>query len=179
VPKTRDSDETKSLLDDLRDGLRIDKNDLDNALMDQPDAYWRVSEAYVMACSRRDEMKYDIEQASAELDKQFRREAEKSDEKLTEKSLTAQIETSPKIITLRKEYAQMRLKADLLSAMKESYADRSKALRELSQLYSSNYFTVNTGSRARDEAGDRRVGDIREQAGRQRQERPLRTRKGE
>jgi hypothetical protein len=171
MPKTRDEDETNSLLDDLRDGLKIDRNDLDTALMEQPDAYWRVSEAYVMACSRRDEIKMERDQAMAELDRQFRQEAEKAGDKLTEKSLQSQIDLSPKIIDYRKKYARACLQADLLAGMKESYRDRSGALRELAQLFASNYFTVSTGSRARDEAGDRKVADIREIAGKQREAR--------
>jgi hypothetical protein len=165
VPKTRDEDEANGLIDDLRVGLRIDKNDLDTALMEQPDAYWRVSEAYVMACSRRDEMKLEMGQATAELDKQYRGEAEKAGDKLTEKSLQSQIDLAPKIIDFKKKYGAACLKADLLAAMKESYRDRSGALRELSQLYASNYFTVSMGSRARDEAGGRKADDIRNTAG--------------
>lgn len=174
MPKTNDSDE--ELVDDLRAGLKIDRNSLDDHLLEQPDAFWRISEAVIMATSRRDEIKLDMEQLAYELDKAFRQDAVKNDEKFTEKSILAEIETSPKMMTKRRQFADANLRANKLTAMKEAYRERSSALKELCGLYASNYFTVNTGKRVREEAGDRKAESIREEAGRTREDRLARKR---
>jgi hypothetical protein len=122
-------------LDTLRAQLQIDKDDLDTCLVEQPDLYYHVAEAYVMAVAKRDEAKLNMEQVTAELDKQFRQAAAEAEEKLTEAALSRKLTASPRMQTLEKDYLLYRVEADKWQALKEAFQQRSFMLRELVAVY--------------------------------------------
>jgi hypothetical protein len=122
-------------LESLRSKLSIDKDDLDNALVEQPDLYYHVADAYVTAVADRDAAKLDLEQATADLDKQFRGAAAAAEEKLTETSLQRKIATTPRIQNMEKDLLYLRADADRWQALKEAFQQRSFMLRELVAMY--------------------------------------------
>ncbi len=122
-------------LDTLRTQLQIDPDNLDAALVEQPDLYYHVAEAYVTAVAERDAAKLTMEQAIAELDKQFREAAAAAEQKTTETSLQRQIATTPRIMTLEKDLLRYRVDADKWQALKEAFQQRSFMLRELVAMY--------------------------------------------
>ena len=125
----------QNTLADLRLKLSIDKDDLDEALVEQPDLYYHVADAYVTAVAERDAAKLDLEQATAELDKQFREAAAAAEEKMTETSLQRKIATTPRIMTLERDMLRYRVDADRWQALKEAFQQRSFMLRELVAMY--------------------------------------------
>jgi hypothetical protein len=121
----------KPQLETFRDQLVIDPDDLDSALVEQPDLFYHVAESYVMAVARRDEAKLTMEQATADLDKQFREAALAAEEKLTEAAMSRKLASAPRIQTLERELLALRAEADRWQALKEAYQQRSFMLREL------------------------------------------------
>jgi len=167
----RDQDQLSDY-EQLRDALRIDKFNLDDELVNNPELVQRVGEQVEMAISRRDEANLDLKNAMAALDAVLREEA--GDKKLTEKAIEQQINDSVKIIDMRKNIIRLTEKVGRWQALRESYRDRSSALKGLCSLHATNYFVVNSGSPYRREAVSRQADDIRAKAGEERASRPAR-----
>lgn len=177
MPKAADTDQPRtSLFDDLKRAVEIDKNDLDTCLVEQPDLFYRVSEQYTLARSLQDEIKYDIAQLEAELSAQFRKENDGEKKGPTVDAVKAAVLSSPKMIDLQKELLSASTKVGKWAALKEAYDMRASALKSLTQLFASNYFTVSTGQKPRDEARGRLGDDARQVAGEERRNREPRVR---
>jgi len=161
------------LLDQLAAALKFDRDDLDSALIEQPDIFYRVASNCALAISRRDEAKLDRDNGMAKLAQQLRESWEEKDGKLTEKALSEMVDQAPKTDTLRRDYLRACLNADEWQALKEAFQDRSRALKGMVDLYIAGYFTTATGRAARNDAGERRSGEIREQAGKERRVRSM------
>lgn len=111
--------------------LAIDTTALDECLMQQPEVYHHVSERYVWAVGARDTKKLDLEEMTTELDIMLREKAQETGEKFTETSLANRIKGYPKIKKLTREYLAAKQEADSWAALKESFQQRSHALRDL------------------------------------------------
>ena len=175
MPKLGSGERTGTFAD-LKDALQIDKLALDDAWVELPDLFWRVSEAYTMACSDRDELKLELGELRASLSSQYRAEAESAGKKTSVDSINAEVENSPKYADLQREYSDLVAKAAKWAALKEAYGTRRDALKGLTQLYASNYFSIDAGSRPRSAAVDSVAERNRLEAGTERQNRPTRLR---
>lgn len=118
-------------LDKFKQYLAIDTNALDECLMQQPEVYHHVSERYVLAVGKRDTKKLDLEELTTELDITYRAKAAEAEEKFTETSLANRIKGQPKVKTLTREHLEAKQEADSWAALKESFQQRSHALRDL------------------------------------------------
>jgi hypothetical protein len=114
-----------------RDKLVIDKDDLDTCLVEQPELYYHVTEAHVMAVAERDAAKLTLEEAEAGVDRDLRLEAEDNSEKITETRVQQLIRLEPKIQRMRRDLAECTTEMNQLAALKEAYQQRSYMLREL------------------------------------------------
>lgn len=161
---------------ELRQALLIDKNSLDDDLVEQPDLFYRVSEQYTQARSFQDQIKTEITQLESELGAQIREEAELNKAKVTVDAVKQEIAGSPKMIALQKEFWDAATTVGKWASLKESYDMRASALKSLVQLYASNYFSVQTGSRPRAEAMTRLADEARAEGGNERREREPRQR---
>jgi hypothetical protein len=115
----------------LEDGLRIDRDDLDSSLTEQPDQYYKVALAYTNAAALRDAAKLDLEQIEANLDVTLRAQAAQAQEKTTEASIKQEMRLDPRWQTAKKHHLDLSLDADRLGALKEAFQQRSFMLREL------------------------------------------------
>ena len=139
-------------IDTFRDLLKIDKLGLDEALMEQADIYYRVSEHYALAISRRDAAKDECKRVEARVYRELKADAAEDGVKMTEAAAMQAIEEEDEVIDAKVEYLKHKEAADLWLAMKESFHQRSYMLREMVQLFVSNYYidsAVNKG-----DAGD-------------------------
>jgi hypothetical protein len=129
-------------LDELHGRLAIDEDDLDSGLVQQPDLFYHVSDGFSTAVSIRDGVKLELEELKAEMDQSIRAavarareglsDAElKTRDKLTETGLQNQIQGLPKVKELERKFLQSKYQADRWEALKNSYQQRSWALREL------------------------------------------------
>lgn len=116
---------------DVRDGLRIDREDLDGCLIEQPDRYWRAAEAHVQARAELDGLKLRLDETVARLDRRIRERAEVEEKKVTEGSIDKEIKLHPDYCDLRRQMLDATARAELAQALKESYSQRSFMLREL------------------------------------------------
>lgn len=134
----------------LRAFLSIDKDALDDCLMEQPDAFEKVGQAYVYAVADRDALELDLEEARAELDQKFRLQAAKEasdaerakeDKKkavkvirITDKAIDALIRDTPRVRQLSDHFLSACEEADRWKALKEAYLQRSHMLTALVDL---------------------------------------------
>lgn len=159
-----------NLLDELRGALQIDKNDLDSAWIEHPVLFDRVSTQLTLAISLRDGAKLELNDGIAEVDAQIRDELDVK--KMTERAIEQEINLKPRIKRLRQEYNGLVFKADQWAALKESYQQRSYALKHIVELYVAGYFqSASSGGAIRSAAVDGRAAQVREEAGRERRER--------
>lgn len=159
---------SKSFLGDLEDALRFDKNHMDDALIEQPDLFYRVSREYASAISERDGLKLEIAELAAELDKSIREEAARMQTKTTETGIQNEIASTPKMADMKRKYAGVAHQADRWLALKEAYQQRAYALKDLAGLWVAGYFTNSSAGAARSDAKARQADDIRRERTRQR-----------
>lgn len=108
--------------DELEQSLKIDRDNLDDALLVQAEAFHRIAKAFTLTKSRRDAAK----QAIAELKWQ--------NGMRSSKTLQQQIhETARTLLALNAELGR-------LQALKDAFKQRSYALKDLSNLYLGGYF---------------------------------------
>ena len=138
APKSPDKE-----LSELRAYLSIDKLALDDCLIEQPEIFYKVANALTFAVAQRDATKLDLEEARAELDEQFRKQAYEEERKyerkkghpappkLTEGAIQNRIRNTPRIRALENEFLARREEADQWAALKEAFHQRSFMLREI------------------------------------------------
>jgi hypothetical protein len=167
------------LMRELESELAIDKNDLDTAWMRLPQLFYTVSSECVTANTERDRAKATVDEVYARLDKKLRQEAEeeveaqraadpKSKAKVTEGRISQMIADSAEMQEVKAEYLSLKELADRWAALKESYQQKSYALRGLDELYAANYFTRDGGGAARSDVLNDRADRIRQEAGERR-----------
>ena len=123
--------ENRSREDELRSKLRIDEDNIDRCLVEQPDYFYQAAEAFAQAIATRDGLKLARDELIAQLDQDVRRHAGANDEKLSETQLTNRIKVLPKVKEAVRAYLNACKIADECEAMKESFQQRSYMLREL------------------------------------------------
>ena len=148
---------------DLRKCLRIDKNDLDNELIRQPELFYHASTSYALCVSQRDQAKLDLERAEAEADSKIRRAAVKDDKvkKITEAEIVARRAMAPEVREAQDSYLSARAAVERAAALRDAYQQRGYAVKDLVNLYVSGYYGAVTGRFERGEALDKRAAENR------------------
>lgn len=123
-------------LEQFRKYLQIDKNALDTAVMQQPTLLDEVSEAYEEAVSERDALKEELAIIDAQLDCEIRAKNNKA----TESAIKALVLLHPSHREGFTQWIEAKEYAGKLGALRDAFKDRSYMLRELGNLYVSNYF---------------------------------------
>lgn len=130
-PEARRRPAIDGTLAECRAFLSIDRDDLDSCLMEQPEVFYRVAQAFTLAQAERDSIKLDLTEAQAELGVQFRKQALEKEEKLTEDGLKQKLSMAPRIQKLERQLLDASASANEYGALKESFQQRSFMLREL------------------------------------------------
>lgn len=125
--------------EDLENGLQIDRNALDEGIIQQPDFFYRVAKMLAMAISQRDEAKTQVAEAEAEADQRIRSHI-REDEKVTEGDVKAQIRTDKKVKAAITKHLDLVREVNELDALKEAYKQRSYAFNQLNDLQMMGYF---------------------------------------
>jgi len=120
--------------------LKIDRDNLDDALLTQADIFYKISNEYALAVSRRDQAYDDIKSTDANLNLELREQFEKAGEKFTEAKLTAAVLAHREHDEATNKHRVEKQRADLLGALKEAFSQKSYMLKELTQLYIAGYF---------------------------------------
>lgn len=138
--RSNDKQQQRDITDELQRGLIIDENKLEEACRDQPDKFWHVAKALALAVSRRDAAQDALKDEEADTDIEYRATAAKAGEKTTEAEIKNAVRQSKSVRALREQLAEFDRQVNLLEALKESWSQRSYALKELVQLHISSYY---------------------------------------
>lgn len=127
-------------IDEFRKYLAIDKTSLDEAVIHQPELLYQVSEAMIIAISRRDSLKEELSTADSEVEIDIREVFDKKGTKVTEAAIKALVQTDKIHIDAFKAYLSSKEEADKIIALKEAFQQRGYMLRDLCQLFVANFF---------------------------------------
>lgn len=139
-------------MEQAKSALVIDKNLLDDELIKQPILYQEVAEQYAMAVSRRDAAHENVKRVDADLYKRIREAYAAEGVKATEAMVQNEITNHPEHIEAYDAYLECKQQADLWSSVKESFGQRSYAIRDLVELYLAGYF-ADSGMKPRTSVG--------------------------
>lgn len=167
--RRRPESKPEARIEDYRDRLAIDRDHLDDCLVEQPELYYHVSEQYSLAVAERDATKLDLDHTEAKEAQRFRDEAVKLEEKLTVDGLKEKLVLSPKLQDLREELIRQKAKIDAWSSLLEALRQRSYMLRELVAIQLSRLATTGSVTASRDSM----ISDARVRQGEERRRRRL------
>ena len=130
-------------LNELKNHLIINAQNLDDELIKQPSLFYMIGESYVEAIAIRDTKDEELSAIDAELDAQIRLS---NDSKLTEPKIKNMVKLHPKHQEAFVAYNEAKLMSDRLGAMKEAFHQRGSMLKELAQLAISNLYETASSS---------------------------------
>jgi hypothetical protein len=116
---------------DLREALRIDEDNIDRCLAEHSELFFQAADGLALAVATRDGLKLELKELVAQLDQDVRRKALADEEKLSETALSSRITVLPKVKELNRQHLDACKAADRAEALRDSYRDRSFALRAL------------------------------------------------
>jgi hypothetical protein len=132
-------------LADLESTLRINELALEQECRDQPSRLYAVSKRLALLLSQHDAAKQELKEVEADIADRMRQQAAAEESKISEASIASQLpldlhvqEAANKLRDLKKQMGQYEV-------LKESFVDRSRALRNLVDLYCSNYYGSDLG----------------------------------
>ena len=145
-------------LADLEEGLLIEEHDLDRALLEQPDLFYRVAKIHALLQSQKDQAKQRVAEAEATADLKIRVALRKRDEKgkVTDKEVASQVRLDPVVRKAVSRLLNVSGASGQFLALKEGYEQRSYALKELCGLSKENAYSDRSYG-PRDEALNRRA----------------------
>lgn len=143
VGTTRDRASEETPLEQLEDGLQIDQHDLDTALVQQPDWFYRVSKKLTYLVSQRDAVKQSLAEEEARCDAQFRSDAKNEKDKTTETEIKNMIRLDKEVRKISDHLLTLNRQVGEMTALKEAFQQRSYVLKDLVNLYVANYYTSN------------------------------------
>lgn len=129
----------------MRNKLRIDRNTLDEDMIEQAVYYLDACEAHVQAVSERDAAKENLAVVDARIAQRLRTDWSKKGEKFNETMVGDAVQTDAEHIKAFEHHSHMIKRASFVGALKDSFDQRSKMLRELSTLFVAGYFSRATG----------------------------------
>jgi uncharacterized protein YneF (UPF0154 family) len=127
-------------IEELESCLRIDKHDLDLAVSRHAELLHHVSKALAFAINDRDLAKKEMEDQYAITTLSIRESNAKSGVKTTEDQIKQMAQIDEDYAESLRVYHAARLKCDKLSALKEAFVARGYMIREMCQLWVSDYF---------------------------------------
>ena len=129
-------------MSEYADDIRIDKFNLDVEWEMQPAKYIEWATKLSVAILERDQCKQRIDVLRAQLDRKLRVELEKQlGKKPTEGAISAAIDLEQTYQDIQDEYHQINYQVNILTAARNAFEQRKKALEYLTQLYLSSYFS--------------------------------------
>jgi hypothetical protein len=151
---------------DLIAQVPIDKLDLDNQIVAQPELLRRVGDELSQATAQRDDLKRELAELEAAVDADIRETAERTKEKVTEAEIKRMITLNPTVIKMTKVVASATLTVGRLANLRDAYIERGKLFKVLGQLYHDEYWSRDgvggTGTRNDRDRAEQRQDAIRE-----------------
>ena len=143
TPASRETERrSASELDRLAEGLGIDQHQLDQELVDNGVKFHKIADAVALATSRRDAALDELKETEAEVDESIRVGIEKDEgkKKPSEDAIKKMIVVHKDTIAARSRLRNREEDLARLIALKESYNQRSYAIKDLVSLHLAAYF---------------------------------------
>lgn len=128
-------------IDDMRNKLAINKYDLDECCVKQPQFFDEIAEELAMLVSQRDEAKSFMEEIEAEANARVRTMLLKAEEKATDSKVEALVILDDKVKKAKANLIECQRLVNVASAVKESFTQRSIMLTQLTNLYVNRYYS--------------------------------------
>ena len=162
---------------ELAKNLKINKHALDDEIEHQPEIYGEVAVAAAQAKSQVDALEEELKELESDTDLRIRKQAEADEERVTENQIKNRVAGDPK----RKKLAIKLLEAkDLerrLQALERSFRHKSYALRDMVDLFLSQYYAPRSVQGSKHDLEEAEVERTRERMGERREKRVSRNRK--
>ena len=110
--------------------LKIDEDDLDRCLVEQPGLFFHVSEEVTDADSRQRLLTLELKELKAEIENEVRDTAKKLQDKLREDDIKNQVTLDPDVQRLERELEAATTRAEKAQKLEDAYLQRSYALKE-------------------------------------------------
>ena len=136
MPRERDA-----TIQELESGVLIDERRLEEACSQHPDFFYRVAKRLAYETSLRDAAKETLANKEAAADARIRLEAERAEEKITEREVDSKKRLDPQVEAVRKQYNDLIYSVAQWTALKDAFLQRSYMLKTLAELYVSNYYS--------------------------------------
>jgi len=120
--------------------LLIDKNELDRELIEQASQYHASGEEYAKAQSRVAYLKDQLSALQASIDREIRQQASEDNEKVSETLVFNRVVMDDRYRAMNMEVLQAREAMESAGSLRDSFAQRAFALKDLVVLYTSGYF---------------------------------------
>lgn len=156
------------LLEQLEEAIKIDQDELDEALIQQPSLFYEVSRHLTILLSRRDEAKSNLQAAEARADIGIRRKAREKEEKKNEAEIAAEKRLSTDVAKADRAHQRLVQTCGHFEALKQAFQQRGFVLKSLADLYVSNYFTQSSGGKERSGIKEERAGQNKQNMARMR-----------
>lgn len=127
-------------IEQLRALLVIDKHNLDEELIRQPQLYDEAARGAARAASIAAKKKLERNETEAKRATSMRNAATKKGQKITEAQVNKDLPKDPEFIKASLAYIAAEEDAGMWAALKDAFAQRSYALKDLVQLYLGGFF---------------------------------------
>lgn len=163
--------DSEDLLQEYSESLLIDKYSLDVSIIEQPTVYNNVGVGYANAMSARDFARAELDRAKAEADREVRNQALDDNIRITEAQIANRILEDEIYQAANRDYLNWKALTEKWLVLKESFGQRSYALRDMCQLWISGYYADAAIQTDTHEARDRLASSARIQEAEQRRRR--------
>lgn len=141
-----------------RKKLAVDKDKLDDCVIEHPEDIYHVADQHLLAIARRDKLKFDIDVAEAEEAARYRDEAVANERKLTEGALKELLVLDDRLKSLRLKLLAADRAVGAWLALKIGFENRAKMLPSAVSMYLARY---GSGSVTVRDARDRVVEQVK------------------
>jgi hypothetical protein len=128
--------------DEVRSKLRIDDEELDQCLIEQPEYFYQAAMRSTAANAEQNGLELELKEKRAELDGSIRQRLANTETKATEAAITNELDTLPVIKDLRRKCLSAKRAADEAQALKEAFIQRSYALKDLNAIQQARLFNL-------------------------------------
>lgn len=136
-----DQSELESRHHELHCSLIIDKHNLDEAIIKQPQLYFEVSSMLASLIDARDASKENLSRVDANIATELRVYYEKEGTKFTQSSIAEEVLQDQKHFASFNEFNICRRNVNSWSSLKEAYEQRARMLSHITKLWVSQYFS--------------------------------------
>jgi len=145
-------------IEELEQGLLIDREDLETVAAEHAELFWRVADRVEILISLRDAAKTELTEIEAEEELRYRASIP-SDEKVREGEVTANVLLHKRVKAAKERLHKLNADLGRWKALKESFEQRSYALNHMVELHMRKYY--GEISRSEQDATARRVREAR------------------